>query len=310
MSVITPTLDRRDQLEGAIHCVRTQTYPEIEHIVVDGGSSDGTVELLRRFDETPTFRWVSEPDTGVYSAVNKGLRLAQGEILAYLNTDDRYFDYSVESAVASLLRNPDDVFVYGDLLRFHLKESWGELIFYPPFSSRYVQRAHLISQPTVFFRRRLLTEVGFFDESYRLAADIDYWARTAQVASGRKVDEVLAFETWHESRLTSGAEATRVAHAELGRIRSHHAPKGSASTRSLRIVDSVRASLWDRLYRLHFLVRLRAGRGEGWRGFRSTAFRVDVKRFLLSLVPVLGRRARLCVTVDGTLPWRELEELG
>ena len=308
--MITPCLDRRSQLEGLIGCVRAQTYTDIELIVIDGGSSDGTQDLLRLHDDDPNLRWLSEPDDGVYSAVNKGLRLAEGDIVAYLNTDDRYFAHSVETAVRCLVEHPEAGFVYGDLLRWHLEEDVGELTFYPPFSSGYLRRGRLISQPTVFLRRSLVAEAGFFDESFRLAADIDYWARAARIGSGRKIDEVLAFETWHEGRLTAGTEAADLAHAELDRIRSRAVPDGSVRGKSLRVVDAARAALSDRVCRVRLLLGLLTGRTRAWEGFRTTSFRVDIRRLVLSLVPVVGRKHRLCVSVSGPGPWPELEELG
>ena len=309
VSVITPSLNRRNQLKGVIDCVRAQTYPHIEHIVIDGGSSDGTHELLEGHSSTPSLRWLSEPDDGVYSAVNKGLRLAGGEILAYLNTDDRYFDYSIETAVEHFLEHPEAVFVYGDLLRYHLDEDIGELNFYPPFSRGFVQRGHLISQPTVFFRRQLLTTIGYFDESFRLAADIDYWVRSERTGPGRKIDEVLAFETFHQSRLTAGAVSADLAHAELARIASPSRSHGVLG-KVLKVRDAARAGFWDRLSRIRFLVSLRFANSARWKRFRDTSFRVQTRSLLLSLVPVFGRTHRLCVYVEARLPWPELEELG
>lgn len=307
VSVVTPSLNRRRQLEGLIESLQAQNYSNIEHIVVDGGSSDGTQDLLQRQPSTPRFRWLSEPDEGVYSAVNKGLRLATGEIVAYLNTDDRYFDYSISTVVREFLEHPEVVFVYGDLLRFHLLERVGELNFYPPFSSAYVQRGPLISQPTVFFRRDLLLEIGYFDESFRLAADIDYWVRCARVGRGRKIDEVLAFETFHQGRLTAGSSAVDLAHEELARIRS----RGSESWARplLAAKDRIRASLWDRIARVRFLVANQLPESSHWRGFRQTTFRVHGTSLAMSLLPFLRRKHRFCVESDPSLPWEDLEEL-
>ena len=90
-SIVTPTLNRRELLEWTLRSIRGQSYPDLEHVVVDGGSTDGTLALLAEFEGTYPLRWISEPDGGMYNAINKGLRMASGDILAYLNSDDLYF---------------------------------------------------------------------------------------------------------------------------------------------------------------------------------------------------------------------------
>ena len=106
VSIVTPTLNQRRFIESALRSVSNQTYPRIEHVVVDGGSSDGTIDLLRRA-ESPSFQSISEPDRGMYEAINKGLRLANGEIVAYLNSDDAYLPWAVEAMVHAFEGRPD-----------------------------------------------------------------------------------------------------------------------------------------------------------------------------------------------------------
>ncbi len=90
VSIVTPSLNRSDLLERTMRSVRNQTYRNVEHIVVDGGSNDGTVDLLKRYESTYALTWISEADEGMYAAINKGLSQAQGDVLAYLNSDDLY----------------------------------------------------------------------------------------------------------------------------------------------------------------------------------------------------------------------------
>ena len=99
VSIITPSLNQARFLDDTLRSVRDQTYPHIEHIVIDGGSTDGTVEMLARNLCDERFRWLSEPDDGMYWAVNKGLRMASGSIVAYLNADDVFLPWSVAAAV-------------------------------------------------------------------------------------------------------------------------------------------------------------------------------------------------------------------
>ena len=102
VSIVTPTLDRVDLLRHTIESVKRQTHANLEHIIVDGGSTDGTLELLTRYEGSYPMRWVSEPDDGMYQAINKGLRSASGDILAYLNSDDLYFPWTVDTVVEAL----------------------------------------------------------------------------------------------------------------------------------------------------------------------------------------------------------------
>ena len=309
VSIVTPSLNRRRQLEGAIACIRNQTYPHIEHVIVDGGSTDGTLDVLKSHEDDERITWVSEPDDGVYAAVNKGLDLATGDIVAYLNTDDRYFAYSVSVAVEAFLRQTGVGFVYGDLLRFHLESRTGEINFYPPFTRGFLSRANLISQPTVFLRRSVIQDIGPFDETVRLAADIDYWARAAQRHRGLKINDVLAFETFHQGRLTSGTQATAVAHEELAVIRRRYAAKGT-SLRIARALDRTRSAFWDRALRVAFIMSLRfPARTRGWRNFREMPFAVSEKSLWWTLLPVVGRAHRSQVCSIRSLPWPELEEL-
>src|SRR5690349_9655830 len=101
VSIVTPSLNRVDLIESTLRSVRSQSYPNVEHIVVDGGSTDGTLEVLRRYEGTYGLRWMSEPDQGMYDAINKGLAMARGEILAYLNTDDLYLPWTIDTVVST-----------------------------------------------------------------------------------------------------------------------------------------------------------------------------------------------------------------
>ncbi len=114
VSIVTPTRDQGPYIEQTLRSVAGQTYPRIEHIVVDGGSTDGTHAILARHAAARGLVWWSEPDDGMYQAVNRGFARANGEILAYINSDDLYFPWSVEVAVRALQAGPD--LVYGDAL--------------------------------------------------------------------------------------------------------------------------------------------------------------------------------------------------
>lgn len=203
VSIITPVLNRARSIDVCLSAVAAQSYPSIEHIVVDGGSTDGTVDILREFRPPHEFRWLSEPDHGMYDAVNKGLDLARGEVVAYLNSDDFYLPWSVEVAVGALKRGAD--VVYGDLGLLQVRSanrSTFYVQFYPPFDLTYYTHVGTLAQPTVFWRRNVTDRIGRFDSDYKLIGDCEYWLRAAVAgASFVHEEEVLAIQIDHEATL-------------------------------------------------------------------------------------------------------------
>jgi len=199
-SIVTPVLNRATTIRACLASVSAQTHPNVEHIVVDGGSSDGTIEIVESFRSSHELRWISEPDGGMYEAINKGLGLARGTILAYLNSDDMYLPWSIQVAAASLERGAD--LVYGDLglLRpgrrtFHPK-------FYAPFDLNYYTHFATIGQPSVFWGVDVARVLGDFDTSYQLLGDCEYWLRAAVAGFAlTHVDEILAIQTEHGGTL-------------------------------------------------------------------------------------------------------------
>ncbi|HVO67352.1 MAG TPA: glycosyltransferase, partial [Syntrophales bacterium] len=101
--IVTPSFNRAALIEATIESVLKQTYKNMEYIVVDGGSTDGTLEILEKYRKEGKLKYISEPDNGMYDAINKGFRMASGEILAYLNSDDIYFPWTISTAVDALI---------------------------------------------------------------------------------------------------------------------------------------------------------------------------------------------------------------
>jgi Glycosyl transferase family 2 len=204
VSLVTPVLNRVESMNKCLASIADQTYGPIEHIVVDGGSTDGTLDLLRDYRCQHAFRWISEPDGGMYEAINKGISMAQGDVFAYLNSDDMYLPWSVEVAVRALSSGID--LVYGDMgilrSRSDCRQPLFNIQFYPDFDLRHYSFLGTIGQPTVFWRRGLTERIGLFDTRYRLIGDCEYWLRAAMAGARlRHISEVMAIQVEHSSTL-------------------------------------------------------------------------------------------------------------
>ena len=192
VSIVTPSLNQADFIEAAIESVLAQDYPNIEYLVVDGGSTDGTLDILRRYGER--VRWISEPDAGQADAINKGVRLTQGEILAWMNADDQYAPQAVSRAIAELQAHPQAALVYGHA---EFTDQAGRVIApcvrVEPFDLyRLLNSLDYIVQPTTFFRRDAFLAVGGLDSSLRYCLDYDLWIKLALRYPVRYLPELLA----------------------------------------------------------------------------------------------------------------------
>jgi hypothetical protein len=202
VTVVTPSLNQGKFIEATIQSVLSQDYPNLEYIVMDGGSTDETLEILCSYGRR--LRWVSEPDGGQSQAINTGWRMAEGEILTWLNADDLFSPGAVRRAVLALQAAGGDVAgVYGDCV--YIDEQGQPLGKYPSQSfdyGRLVQLAEdFIPQPGAFLRRNWLERVGLLDESLHYVMDYDLWLRLGMFARLEYLPEVSAF-----ARLHSGAK--------------------------------------------------------------------------------------------------------
>ncbi|HXG26488.1 MAG TPA: glycosyltransferase family 2 protein, partial [Candidatus Binatia bacterium] len=243
VSVVTPTLNQAVFLESTLGSVLAQTYPNVEHIVVDGGSTDGTLELLNKARDAGTVRFISEPDGGMYEAINKGLAMAKGEVLAYLNSDDAYLPWAIETVMQVFESRPEVDFVYGDGVKVEDGTGVQRLRLFPPFDRVSLANYESLMQPAVFWGRALSERLGGFDRDMRFVADLDFWLRaSAAGATIVHVDEVIAIERIHPSRLSA---ASKDAMAEEDRsMRAHHA--GDAGGPAGREKAKQRDMAWQR----------------------------------------------------------------
>ena len=223
VSIITPSFNQARYLEATIRSVLSQGYPHIEYMIVDGGSNDGSVDIIKKYESKLAW-WVSEKDKGQTDAINKGFARAQGEVLAWINSDDTYEPGAVSGAVKYLQEHPEVGMVYGDCN--FINES-GRVI--GKFGSaqtnyRLLRQGYAhIPQQTMFFRASLWKQVGPLDPSFYFAMDYDLWTR---VAARTEIKYVL--QTWANFRLhTSGKTIVADDRCWPEMIRVHYRDGGS-----------------------------------------------------------------------------------
>mgnify|MGYP001156622142 FL=1 len=174
VSIITATLNSAKTVEETIQSVLLQTYPRIEYLIVDGGSTDGTLDILERYRPSLA-RVISEPDNGIYDAFNKGIAASSGEILYFLNSDDSLADSGVVEHFVRRFREWPEVWaIYGNV---RVREGDRELILGRSLTVEDFRRGEYPQQPAMFVRRRVFEKLGPFDTRYRIAGDIDLIAR-------------------------------------------------------------------------------------------------------------------------------------
>ncbi|PWB77377.1 MAG: glycosyltransferase [Anaerolineales bacterium] len=210
VSVITPSFNQARYLEQTIQSVLGQDYPRLEYIVIDGGSTDGSVAVIEKYADKLAW-WVSEKDSGQAEAINKGLARAGGGIVAWLNSDDYYLPDAISSAVKMFEANPDVVMVYGDMLAVDEHGQTINALKYKQLSLEDLLCFQIIGQPSVFFRREVLEQTGTLDTNFHFLLDQHLWIRIAQHGKILHVDQI-----WSAARYHAQAK-NRAKAAEFGR---------------------------------------------------------------------------------------------
>jgi glycosyltransferase involved in cell wall biosynthesis len=204
VSIITPSFNQARYLEATIQSVFAQDYPHIEYIIVDGGSTDGSVDIIQKYLNKLAW-WISENDKGQTDAINKGFARAKGDVLAWLNSDDTYNPGAVRAAVKYLTEYPDVGMVYSDC---HYMDEQGRVIGQFPAAQtdyRRLRQGYVhIPQQTMFFRAKYWQEVGPLDPSFFFAMDYDLWTRIAKHAPLKYAKG----QTWANFRIHGSGKTT------------------------------------------------------------------------------------------------------
>ena len=196
VSIITPSYNQAPFLEQTIQSVFEQDYPSIEYVVVDGGSTNNSAEIIKKYADRLAY-WISERDSGQAEAINKGFARANGEILAWLNSDDYYMHNTVSAVVRCFEQNPDVVMLYGDMLAVDGEGQTINVLKYQQLSLEDLLCFQIIGQPSVFFRRSALEKTGLLDPSFHFMLDHHLWIRLAQQGRILHIPQVWSAARYH-----------------------------------------------------------------------------------------------------------------
>lgn len=209
VSIVIPSFNQVSYLETTLLSVLGQDYPRVETIVMDGGSTDGSADVIRSYEKRLAY-WVSEKDAGQADAINKGMARARGEIVAWLNSDDYYLPGAVRAALRAFERNPDALLVYGDMLAVDERGQTINALRYRQLTLEDLLSFQIIGQPAVFMRRAAFERAGGLDLSYHFLLDHHLWIRIA--AQGRILHVP---QTWAAARYHAEAK-NRARASEFG----------------------------------------------------------------------------------------------
>jgi glycosyltransferase involved in cell wall biosynthesis len=238
ISIVTPSLNQGQFLEKTILSVLNQNYPNLEYIIIDGGSTDGSMDIIKKYEKYIDY-WVSEPDKGMYDAINKGIRLMNGDIWACLNSDDQYYLDTLEKIVFYFSKSPDVDIIFGNL---DFVNDNGEFIyrkFFPKFNLNRIMRMNylgVIPQPAVFLRRSVIENVGYFDPNYNYASDMDYFIRAGKNCKIQHINLALTRFRLHSNALSVKMVIKQLEESE------------SISKKYYRNDYNKITEFWDRLY--------------------------------------------------------------
>lgn len=235
ISIVTPSFNQGVYLEKTIRSVLLQGYPNLEYIIIDGGSTDRSVAVIKKYEQWIDF-WVSEKDQGQSHAINKGLAKTSGELLGWLNSDDYYLPGALFNIASAYLEDTSVGAVYG---QGHLIDETGAIVHIPKLVP--VTRASLFAwcfgndfmQPSCLFTRKAWQESGPIDESFNFAMDVEFWLRIADRFAFKRIADLLSISLSHPlSKTTSMLDRS---HAELAHICMRYGEEASAR----RILDQI-----------------------------------------------------------------------
>jgi glycosyltransferase involved in cell wall biosynthesis len=237
ISIVTPSFNQGDYIEKTIRSVLLQGYPNLEYIIIDGGSTDQTIEVIKKYEPWIHF-WVSEKDNGKSHAINKGLAKTSGELLGWLNSDDYYLPGALFKVAMAYLEDTSVGAIYG---QGHIVDATGAIIHTPKLVP--VTKATLFEwsfgndfmQPSCIFTRKAWKESGTIDESLYFSFDVEYWIRIAEKFTFKRISDVLSISLSHPHAKTTSMPIISV--IEFANVCMKYGEEASAR----RIYDRIQA---------------------------------------------------------------------
>lgn len=248
LTVITPSYNQAAFLERTILSVLNQNYPNLEYIIVDGGSNDGSVEIIKKYEKHLSW-WVSEKDRGQVHAINKALERATGEYISFQNSDDVYFPGTFTRFGEAALKYPVDI-LYGDLYMITTDDEVTEILKTTSYDfDCQILEGMQIHNQSLFFKRSLVEKYGMFDESFRFAFDYDFITRyTSHKSTTTKKIDGLGGALRVHAEAKSSTIATTVGREEHARVQKLY-----ISTNSSPVVNKIKY-LWCRVRKIAYFV--------------------------------------------------------
>ena len=204
VSVVTPSYNQGRFIERTLQSVASQTGAQVEHVVFDGGSTDETIDVLKRYGDR--VRWVSKKDKGQTDAVNKGILATDGEVIGWLNSDDIYYAGAIARVAEYFTAHPEVDVVYGAADHIDLNDNAFEAYPSEPWDFERLKETCFICQPALFFRRRVIEDHGLLDDALQYCMDYEYWLRLGKAGVRFEfLDEKLAGSRLYDDNKTLGA---------------------------------------------------------------------------------------------------------
>ncbi|MCP5063411.1 MAG: glycosyltransferase [Ignavibacteriae bacterium] len=200
ISILTPSYNHGQFIEKNITSVINQNWPDVEHIIVDGGSMDNTVDILKKY---PHLRWISGQDEGQADALNKGLSMATGDIVGWINSDD-YYEKNIFADVINIFKSSDVKWIIGNVicvylgLNLHIKNKSPSITY-----SKLLKNPDIVQQQAVFFRKDNLDEIGGWNKKYFMTMDYDLWIRLSKKYTPIMIDKEWAYFSCHPDQKTA-----------------------------------------------------------------------------------------------------------
>lgn len=223
ITIITPSFQQGTYIRRTIESVLTQGISQLEYIVMDGGSTDETVSILKEYGNR--ILWKSEKDNGQTDALNKGIRAATGEIIGWLNSDDIYYPDAIKKVLAVFESHPEITVIYGNAYHIDEQDNIMEAYDTQDFNYERLKDVCYICQPALFFRKSLTERYGYPDASLQYCMDYDYWLRLGKGETFYHLQEILAGSRLYKENKTLGAR--RNVHEEMLRMQEKNLGKAS-----------------------------------------------------------------------------------